>query len=494
MATENGFHFNRAGIYASYVLLILLVTYLLNQLDRYALAVCTQPMAQDIGYGDYGCLERKNVSDSEMPKNGCPKNATRDECDTYKGPNNTEVCYYERTGQGLQYQILAGPIFIVIYTFAGIGLGYLADITNRKMLLAFCLAFWSLMTLLTGFATEYWQLVVLRFGLGFGEAGCTPFATSIIADYFVPSVRGVALGVYNIGIYAGYSMSYAFGDFITAADINGKGWRWVFWIASIPGFVVALLMVLTVREPERRRNESLQERVDSYEELSGMQKLKMVAKCFCSPSLLLICLAGSIRNGAGYVWGYNTQPYFNQYFPSVSTGQWLSWIPLVGGSFAVIFGGFISDRVVKRSGTYARIWVLIASLLLAAPFAAATLFLSPPWAFVMQIPTYIIGEMWVSVTLAVVVELVPSSIRTTAIAFYFFIISNIGGNMPLLVPPISQSTSLRVALYILYPGGYVLAAAIFLISMVVVKRDIQRRQEAEGISVNPLLADDTKED
>lgn len=44
--------------------------------------------------------------------------------------------------------------------------------------------------------------------------------------------------------------------------------------------------------------------------------------------------------------------------------------------------------------------------------------------------------MWVSVTLAVLIELVPSKIKTTSVAVYFFIISNIGGNMPLLVPAI----------------------------------------------------------
>ena len=66
------------------------------------------------------------------------------------------------------------------------------------------------------------------------------------------------------------------------------------------------------------------------------------------------------------------------------------------------------------------------------------------------------GEMWVSVTLAVVVELVPSAVRATAVAFYFFIITNIGGNLPLLVPPLEKATSLKVALYILYPGFYLL--------------------------------------
>ena len=82
--------------------------------------------------------------------------------------STTHVCQYNYNGNGFQYQLLAGPIFIVVYTFAGIPLGYLADITNRKNLLAICLIFWSAMTLLTGFATEYWHLALLRFGLGIG--------------------------------------------------------------------------------------------------------------------------------------------------------------------------------------------------------------------------------------------------------------------------------------------------------------------------------------
>ena len=50
-----------------------------------------------------------------------------------------------------------------------------------------------------------------------------------------------------------------------------------------------------------------------------------------------------------------------------------------------------------------------------------------------------IGEMWIGITLAIVVELVPSTIRTSAVAVYLFIISNIGGNMPLLVPVIREA-------------------------------------------------------
>ena len=57
---------------------------------------------------------------------------------------------------------------------------------------------------------------------GSREAGCTPFASSLIADYFTKETRGTALGVYNFGIYLGYSLSYAVGNFITVTNINGQ--------------------------------------------------------------------------------------------------------------------------------------------------------------------------------------------------------------------------------------------------------------------------------
>ena len=78
------------------------------------------------------------------------------------------VCKWDYNGQGLQYEILAGPAFIVVYTLAGIPLSVVADFSNRRNLLVVSLAVWSLMTLLTGFVNTYWQLVVTRFLLGIG--------------------------------------------------------------------------------------------------------------------------------------------------------------------------------------------------------------------------------------------------------------------------------------------------------------------------------------
>jgi len=76
------------------------------------------------------------------------------------------------------------------------------------------------MTLVTGFVTEFWQLALLRIGLGIGQAGCNPLATSLIADYFSVELRGSAISVYNWGIYTGYSLSFAIGNQILKHLVN----------------------------------------------------------------------------------------------------------------------------------------------------------------------------------------------------------------------------------------------------------------------------------
>lgn len=87
-----------------------------------------------------------------------------------------------------------------------------------------------------------------------------------------------------------------------------------------------------------------------------------LVRAFLSPPVLMLCIAGSIRNAGGYVWGANTQLFFqNQQQTSKQIGSYMSWIPLVGGSLGAFFGGFISDRVVKKRGIPARMAVLVVS-------------------------------------------------------------------------------------------------------------------------------------
>ena len=126
--------------------------------------------------------------------------------------------------------------------------------------------------------------------------------------------------------------------------------------------------------------------------------------------------------------------------------------------------------------------------MLAAPFAAGALFLPYPWCFLSLIPANVIGEMWIGVATAIVVDLVPSKIRTASIAVYLFIITVIGGNFNVIVDPIqksfeddglSDSYSYRWALFLTYPGLYVLSSLLFIVTFFLMRWDLKRKRRME---------------
>ena len=94
----------------------------------------------------------------------------------------------------------------------------------------------------------------------------------------------------------------------------------------------------------------------------GSSMIRKVFRGYLQPTLLLLCVAGGFRQGGGLVWAYNVKAYFYQYYcGTVNVGEYLSWIPLVGGTIGAVVGGFVSDRLAKSRGDTARLWVLVIS-------------------------------------------------------------------------------------------------------------------------------------
>lgn len=339
--------------YSLYVLLILMVVYLINQMDRFVLGVVSTSLAEDLQFAHQSCFP--NLS-TPLPRNmscvgACTDIRNQSLCDD----RGTVPCVWDYTATGIRYEVLAGPAFTLLFTLVAIPLGVLAGFSwvNRKLGIAICLGLWSFMTLLSGFTQQYWQLLLTRVGLGIFEAVCTPFASSIISDLFEENFRGTALGFYNWGIYIGYSLAFAF-NFIVLA----LGWRWTFRIAAFPGFIMSVLMILTVREPERRKD-SQPSHVNA---LKGSSLLKKVLHSYLQPGLLLLCVGAGLRQGGGLVWAYNVKAYFHQYYCGrVNVGDYLSWVPLVGGTLGALVGGFVSDRLARSKGFNGRLAVLVSS-------------------------------------------------------------------------------------------------------------------------------------
>ena len=99
-----------------------------------------------------------------------------------------------------------------------------------------------------------------------------------------------------------------------------------------------------------------------WSHVKGSSLLKRVLNTYLQPGLLLLCVGGGLRQGGGLVWAYNVKAYFKQYYCGrVNVGDYLSWVPLVGGTLGALVGGFISDRLARSKGFNSRLWVLITS-------------------------------------------------------------------------------------------------------------------------------------
>ena len=106
---------------------------------------------------------------------------------------------------------LMGPAFAIFYTLFGIPLGRLADTRNRRLIIAMGLGLWSLLTAGCGLAKNFWQMALMRVGVGVGEASLSPSAYSMIADYFPKDKLGGAIAFYGMGIYLGSGLAYVVG-------------------------------------------------------------------------------------------------------------------------------------------------------------------------------------------------------------------------------------------------------------------------------------------
>jgi predicted MFS family arabinose efflux permease len=146
-----------------------------------------------------------------------------------------------------QLGLLAGLSYAAAFALAGIPLGWLADRTHRRNLLAALLAVWSAMVALAGSAGQFATLIAARVGIGAMDAGGQPCSVSMIADLYPPRRLASAVAVFYIGVPLGMAAGFMAGGVLAAH----YGWRTALFVAAAPGTVLAALVLLLVREPVR---------------------------------------------------------------------------------------------------------------------------------------------------------------------------------------------------------------------------------------------------
>jgi len=118
---------------------------------------------------------------------------------------------------------MTGTAFAFFYAIAGIYLALLADVYSRKKLISISIVAWSLFTALTGAAQNFLQLLLVRVGIGVGEASVIPTANALIADYYRPDRRPFALTIFTSRAMIGVMTESFFGG--TVAECSSCYWR-----------------------------------------------------------------------------------------------------------------------------------------------------------------------------------------------------------------------------------------------------------------------------
>ena len=298
-----------ASKYSWYVLVVLVIVYILNFIDRQILSILAVDIKADLG-----------LTDADMG-------------------------------------FLGGAAFAVFYALFGIPLGRLADNWSRVKLLSIGLALWSIMTALSGFARNQAELTIARMGVGVGEATASPTAYSLISDYFPKRQRATALAIYSSGLYIGGGVSLFIGALIVqgwnevypqGGPLGLVGWQAAFLAVGIPGVLVGL-WVASLREPKRGAMDGLETPVHSAPFRAFISDLSMIVPPFTllgawqrGPGALTINVATGAAIAAFAYWMIQL------------TGNFPQWSAVGFGYYAVF--SWASTLRAKDPATFRLIW------------------------------------------------------------------------------------------------------------------------------------------
>jgi MFS family permease len=315
---------------AWYLLVLLALAFILSMMDRTIISLLVEPMKADLGLSDTGIA------------------------------------------------MLQGVTFALFYALTGVPIGWLADRGNRRNIICSGVGLWSIMTVFCGLASSYTMLFLARTGVAVGEAALNPAAYSMMSDRFSKAKLGRAIGIFTAAGVVGTGLALLIGGKIYSyfvahggLDIGWtlKPWQATFVAVGMPGLVLALLIMLTVSEPVRHKDDETQ----STEQTSGAFNFIRTHRATYGPLLFgygILCIVGY----AFVSWGPASLGRVHGLSPAEIGGKF-GIIMLVFGSLGPVLCGLSCDRLIKNGRNNGPILCLLVSAALAFVFAGG-LFIS----------------------------------------------------------------------------------------------------------------------
>jgi multidrug resistance protein len=322
--------------------------------------------------------------------------------------------------------------FLGFYMVAAPFTGPLADRYSRKRIIALGAIFWSALTLLTAVTHTYAELLVRHTLVGIGEATFVTIAPTFVADLFPEEKRGRIFGIFYLAIPVGTAAGYLLGGKLGPHF----GWRFPFYIAAVPGFLLAIAMFF-IPEPQRGQFDSIKETAERGT-LLGLAR---------NPSFWTVTLgmaAGTFSLGGIQVW----MPTFlsrSRGYSLESANLMFGAIVVVDGILASLIGGWLGDRLLPRmKGSY--YFVSAVSMGLGVPVMIVALFNRGR----LMLPAIAIAAFLLLLNTSplntALVNSVGAHIRATAIAINIFLFHLFGDvPSPTLMGYVADKRSLQAA-------------------------------------------------
>jgi MFS transporter, Spinster family, sphingosine-1-phosphate transporter len=340
--------------------------------------------------------------------------------------------------------------FLGCYMIAAPFTGPLADRYSRRRIISIGAVLWCGLTLLTAVTHTFDELLLRHTLVGVGEAVFSTIAPTFVADLFPEEKRGRILGIFYLAIPVGSAAGYLLGGYLS----TGHGWRYPFYFAAAPGFLLAIAMWF-MPEPERGRMDAPQiVRRDTLRSLASNP-------AFWTANLGMAMMTFSL--GGLQVW----MPAFlsqERGYTLEAANRLFGTIIVVDGIFATLLGGWLGDRLLPRMKS-AYYFVSALGMALGVPAMIVALFFRGRT----MMPAIFISAFFLLLNTsplnAAIINSVGPHIRATALAVNIFVIHALGDAFsPTLMGYVADRSSLEHS-FVLPVLAMVLSSAILFVGM-----------------------------
>jgi len=341
---------------------------------------------------------------------------------------------------------LLATAFEVSYALAPVPIALLADRWLRRRVVALSVALWSGAMALTGAAGSFAVLLLGRAGLGVGEAGYGPSALAWLSDLWPPSHRSRAVGIHDLALMVGSAAGYALGGVLGLA----LGWRPVFFLAAVPGFLLAIVLWFMPEPPKGQSDYEALGLAGPSRADQGLSFRAAARELLSIPSLVVTYTVTVLINlaTAGIIYWLPTFAVRLHGLGEDQAGLLIGAMTVVTGGAGVLAGGWVADRVLQRTPA-GRLLVISGSYALGFPLALAAVAVTDtvPFAILATVAVFLFSFYFPCLA-PLIHQVTRPELRATAMALYLLVAHILGNALaPALIGWFSdQAGNLRLGI------------------------------------------------